>query len=157
VVVNYLKTQRQFFDLCLSNFVLLELISKLKQKHSFKRARAEFERLIEDIGGGRAALNDGKMTLFEIFDRYERFSRKKLSSSLRGNDFIIATDGILENAMILTCDRKMHQGLKKNYKNAFLITNSNESYLKFINGFERQKNKTLKQPAVYVATQSVKK
>jgi hypothetical protein len=115
------------------------VISKLKQKYSFKKARAEFDRLLEEICESRVALSDGKISVFEIFDRYERFSKKKLSSSLRSNDFIIATDGILIKAMILTCDRKMFEGIKKTYRDVFLISNSPKSYLSFINSFEKRK------------------
>jgi predicted nucleic acid-binding protein len=143
VVVSFLKTQRSFFDFFLPNLVLLEMISKLKQRHSFKKARAEFDRLIEEICEGRVAVNDGKIGVFEIFERYERFSKKKLSSSLRSNDFIIATDGILAKAMILTCDRKMYEGIKKTYQSVFLITKDPKSYLNFINSFEKRKTSLL--------------
>jgi predicted nucleic acid-binding protein len=144
VIVAYLKTQRRFFDFCLPNLVLLEVISKLKQKHSFKKARLEFERLLEEICEGRVAISDTHISVFEIFDRYERFSKKRLSSSLRSNDFIIATDGILIKAMVLTCDRKMHEGIKKTYRDAFLITESPKSYLSFINSFEKRKASSVK-------------
>jgi len=150
VVVSYLKTQKRYFDLCLPNLVLLELISKLKQKHPFKRARMEFERLLDEICESRVGLSDGKMTLFEIFERYEKFSKKKLSSSLRSNDFIIATDAILAKAMFLTCDRKMHDGIKKTHADVFHITGNADSYLGFIKRFEKRKQTMTKQ-----STQSV--
>ena len=144
VIVAYLKTQRRYFDFCLPNLVLLEVISKLKQKYPFKKARSEFDQLIEEICAGRVAMNDGKIGVFDIFSRYEEFSKKKLSSSLRSNDFIIATDGILLKAMILTCDRKMHEGIKKTYRDVFFITESPKSYLHFINGFEKRKESSMK-------------
>jgi predicted nucleic acid-binding protein len=139
VIVAYLKTQQPYFDLYLPYLVLLELISKLKQKYSFKKARLEFGKLLDEISKSRVALSDGKINLYEIFDRYETFSKKKLSSSLRSNDFMIATDGILANAMILTCDRKMHDGIRKTYQDVYLVTDSNKSYLNFINNFEKRK------------------
>jgi predicted nucleic acid-binding protein len=144
VIVAYLKTQHRYFDFCLPNLVLLEVISKLKQKYSFKEAREEFDRLIEEICAGRVAVSDGKIGVFDIFSRYEEFSKKKLSSSLRSNDFIIATDGILLKAMILTCDRRMHEGIKKTYRDVFFINDSPKSYLSFIKSFEKRKELSTK-------------
>jgi predicted nucleic acid-binding protein len=139
MVVSYLKTQRKYFDLCLPNLVVLELISKLKQQYPFKKARAEFDQLLEEISDCRVALNEERMNVFHIFDRYQRFSKKKLSSNLRGNDFIIATDGILLKAMILTCDRRMFEGTKKTYRDVYRITHLPKSYFGFISAFEKRK------------------
>jgi predicted nucleic acid-binding protein len=139
VIVNYLKTQRRHFDLCIPNLVVLELIAKLKQQHPFNKAKEQFERLLEEISESRIGINEERIDVFHIFDRYQRFSKKHLSSKLRGNDFIIATDGILIAAMILTCDRKMFEGIKKTYRDVFLITDSPKSYVGFITSFEKRK------------------
>jgi len=139
VVVGYLKTQIKFFDLFLPNFVLLELISKLKQKYPFQKARTEFNRLLGDISDNHILVKEEKLGLINIFDRYQKFSKKKLSSYLKSNDFRIATDGILNGSIILTCDKRMYDGIKKTYKNVYLIDESPKSYTKFINGFEKYK------------------
>jgi predicted nucleic acid-binding protein len=143
VIVAYLKTQRQYFDLYVPNFVLLELISKLKQKYSFKQARRKFDGLLEEISKSRVAVSEGNFTMLHIFERYEQFSKKKLSSRLRSNDFFIATDAILVNAMLLTCDRKMHDAVKKTYQDVYYITDKPSSYLSFINSFEKRKQSAL--------------
>lgn len=138
VVVAYLKTQRPYFDLYLPNLVLLELISKLKQRYSFKKARQKFDGLLEEISQSRVAVSDGSFTMFHIFDRYEQFAKRRFSSRLRSNDFFIATDAILANAM-LTCDRKMHDAVKKGYQDVYYVTDKPASYVSFINSFEKRK------------------
>lgn len=144
VIISYLKTQRKYFDLYLPNLVLLELVSKLKQQYSFTNARTRFENLLTEISDKRLIVKEQKMGLFDIFERYQKFSKQKLSSSLKSNDFIIATDGIISNALILTCDKKMYQGIKKTYKAVFLVDTSTNSYTNFINQFEKFKNNLLK-------------
>ncbi len=139
VIISYLKTQRRYFDLYLPNLVLLELLSKLKQQYSFKNVRIKFEALLVEISDSRLIIQEQKIGLYDIFERYQRFSKRKLSSSLKSNDFIIATDGIIANALILTCDKKMSEGIKKTYKSVFLVDKSTASYTDFIKQFEKNK------------------
>lgn len=141
VLVNYLKTQGKYFDLYLPNFVLLEFISKLKQQHSIKVAQQKFEELIIEINNHYVVVSDQNLSLFNIFERYQKFAKKQISSQLKSNDFIIATDGILAEAVILTCDKKMYNIVWKFYKNIFLINKNPSSYTKFINAFEKAKKK----------------
>jgi predicted nucleic acid-binding protein len=151
VVVAYLKTQRPYFDLYLPNLVLLELISKLKHRYSFKKARQKFDGLLEEISQSRVAISDGSFTMFHIFDRYEQFAKKKLSARLRSNDFFIATDAILTNAMLVTCDRKMHDAVKKSYQDVYYVTDKPASYMSFITSFEKRKEVTSKPQATLPA------
>lgn len=143
VLATYLKTQNKYFDLYLSNFVLLEFISKLKQQYPIGIARQEFENTIREINGNSIAISPENLTFLNIFERYQKFAKRQISSGLKSNDFIIATDGILADAIILTCDKKMYELTQKSYKNIFLINKDASSYIKFIKAFEKEKQTLL--------------
>lgn len=140
MVADYLKNQNRYFDLRISNLVLLELLSKLKQHYSFKVASSEFESLLRRINESHILIKDEKLNMYEVFSRYKEFSRKSLSSQLKSNDFFIATEAIKEGAIFVTCDIKMFTTVKKTYKNIFLISDQSASYVKFIQEFEKLKD-----------------
>ncbi|MDA2922525.1 PIN domain-containing protein [Patescibacteria group bacterium AH-259-L07] len=142
VIVNYLTTQKKYFDIFLPNLVILEFISKLKQKkYTIRKIKKEFSTLLDNINDSYVELASDKLNLFEIFNRYQKFARKDISTKLKSNDFIIATDSVLAGSIILTCDKEMYKITKKFYNSVFLITPESNSYLKFLKKFENEKKK----------------
>ena len=63
----------------------------------------------------------------EIVKRYKEAARKKLKD-LQGNDFIIVTEGIIANSVILTCDYKMYQKAKTYHENIYFVATDSNKY-----------------------------
>lgn len=61
------------------------------------------------------------LDISQIIQKYKRFSHVKISK-MHPIDFYIATEGVFLDAKILTCDLKMHDFVKKYYKNIYFIT-----------------------------------
>jgi predicted nucleic acid-binding protein len=141
-IIQYLKTQKDYTILYMTNINAPELISKMNQKYQFKQTIKKFNDLLGEIADGYLMIDSGeKINIYSIFDKYKLYSRKKIAKNLRGNDFIIATEGIEHNALILTCDKPMYDNVKKFYPRIFFIDKSATSYRKFFHYFEREKEK----------------
>lgn len=143
-LVGYLKPQHQYFDLYIPNFVFFELISKLKKHYRFSKAKEMIDHLFDDINSKNVYVGGIELSMLETYERYKLFSRKKISSILKGNDFMIATEGITSEALILTCDKQFYKNCRKIYKGTYLVVldNTNDNS-KFIKKFEKERENNM--------------
>lgn len=113
----------------LNNYVAAETISKLVHKTgTIGKALKYFETLRKKLEAKNPFYTGSKKWgIDEIIKRYKNISKKKLRF-LQINDFMIVTEGILLNGIILTCDRKMKMKTKQYYDDLFLIAPESKNY-----------------------------
>lgn len=99
--------------------VYLETISRLIRvnKINVKKCEEKIQKFFSRINFKHST----SLEMSQILEKYKTFSRVKISK-LHPLDFYIATEGIFLNAMILTCDLRMYQYVKKYYKNIYFMT-----------------------------------
>jgi len=147
ILVGYLKPQQRYFELYLPNFVLFELVSQFKKYYKFSKVKENINNLLDTINPKNVYTGGIRLDMLEIYERYKLFSRKKISSRLKGNDFIIASEGMISKAMILTCDKQFYKNCRKIYKDTYFISSGNDSdFPKFVKKFEEERRelKTLR-------------
>jgi len=72
--------------------------------------------------------------LQEIVDRYKKFARKDIKE-LQSNDFIIVSEGILSESIILTLDHEMYQKVKKYHNEIYYVATDSIKYKSDISKF----------------------
>lgn len=94
----------------------------------------------------------------ELVNRYKMCARKDIKN-LQGNDFLIVTEGILSNSMIVTCDHGMYKRTKPYYSDIYFVATDSKNYKedasRFVNKFMetvsiKTKNKVVKKELKYV-------
>lgn len=101
------------------SLVYLETMSRLIRvnKITVKKCELKIGKFLQKINYRRSRL----LEISGIIQKYRLFSRVKISK-LHPLDFYIATEGIVLNAKILTCDLQMYHYVRKYYKNIYFLT-----------------------------------
>ena len=107
-------------------YVFAEVVSRIIHKEgTVSNALKVIEKFINELHG--VPFMGTNPSLDEIVKRYKGLARKQIRF-LRSNDFFIATEGILSNSLILTCDAGMYEKVKKNYQDIFFVATNSKKY-----------------------------
>lgn len=107
-------------------YVFAEVLSKIV--HQEKRVSIATKTLDTFVKNLNGVLYTGVNPSFEdIVKRYKDLARKK-TVLLQSNDFIIVTEGMLSESIMLTCDYEMHNKVKGYYSNIYYVATDSTKY-----------------------------
>jgi len=107
-------------------YVFAEVVSRIIHKEgTVSNALKIIEKFISELHG--VPFMGTNPSLEEIIKRYKGLARNQIRF-LQSNDFFIATEGILSNALILTCDAGMYDKVKRNYQDIFFVATNSKKY-----------------------------
>jgi len=107
-------------------YVFAEVVSRIIHKEgTVSNALKIIEKFINELHG--VPFMGTNPSLEEIIKRYKGLARNQIRF-LQSNDFFIATEGILSNALILTCDAEMYNKVKRNYQDIFFVATNSKKY-----------------------------
>lgn len=116
--------------------VFTEVVSKLIQKEKkVSSALKIFEKFLNELHG--SLFLGSNPTLEDIMNRYRGLARKRIRF-LQSNDFVIATEGIFQKSLILTCDSGMYEKVKKYYPDIYFVATDAKKYKDDIPKFTRR-------------------
>ncbi len=105
--------------------IYLETISRLikKKKISVRKCHDIIRKFLSSVNYKHKTGLD----LDEIDEKFSKFSRIKISKKLSSVDFYVVAEGILLDAMILTCDLNMFRISQKYYEKIYFLTDQVEN------------------------------
>lgn len=116
--------------------VFTEVVSKLIQKEKkVSKALKIIEKFLSELHG--SLFLGSNPTLEDIMNRYKGLARKRIRF-LQSNDFVIATEGIFQKSLILTCDSGMYEKVKKYYSDIYFVATDSRKYKDDIPKFTRR-------------------
>lgn len=116
--------------------VFTEVVSKLIQKEKqVSKALKIIEKFLSELHG--SLFLGSNPTLEDIMNRYRGLARKRIRF-LQSNDFVIATEGIFQKSLILTCDAGMYEKVKKYYSDIYFVATDSRKYKDDIPKFTRR-------------------
>lgn len=116
--------------------VFTEVVSKLIQKEKqVSKALKIIEKFLSELHG--SLFLGSNPSLEDIMNRYRGLARKRIRF-LQSNDFVIATEGIFQKSLILTCDSGMYEKVKKYYPDIYFVATDSRKYKDDIPKFTRR-------------------
>ncbi|HEY4527767.1 MAG TPA: hypothetical protein VJL09_01870 [Candidatus Paceibacterota bacterium] len=116
--------------------VFTEVVSKLIQKEKqVSKALKIIDKFLSELHG--SLFLGSNPSLEDIMNRYRGLARKRIRF-LQSNDFVIATEGIFQKSLILTCDSGMYEKVKKYYPDIYFVATDSRKYKDDIPKFTRR-------------------
>ena len=116
--------------------VFTEVVSKLIQKEKqVSKALKIIDKFLSELHG--SLFLGSNPSLEDIMHRYRGLARKRIRF-LQSNDFVIATEGIFQKSLILTCDSGMYEKVKKYYPDIYFVATDSRKYKDDIPKFTRR-------------------
>ncbi len=109
------------YHLMIYSIVIIETISRLISKGWTVGGAIKSFANVHDLLSKGEVYEGGNITPEEILKRFKNFNRAKIRF-LKSGDFMIMSEGILLDALILTTDKQAYKDVKKYYKNIYFVS-----------------------------------